>query len=313
MAAGSSKDANESLGSFSEEDITPSVSDDESNEQNDMTITQMYKLLRADFKREMEGLKKEMKTARKEQAKSNVRLEKIENGFSTLAMVAKKQEEKLEKVDKRVSSIEKGSTNLKAEIQKVASDIRNELKEERDQILRKNNVVVFGIPENEYGDSLFDDLWQAILPDDFVNFCPERIGGEDKQKPRPIRVCLPNMVVKKRVLSNRKNLAGIEKFKKVSVVPDRTRAQQLERARSPVVTRSQSATAAAPGASSGNRGGTEPGKRTWAESNGEQELDPNKRAALHLETPQFAFVVGGGPFSPMDQDKPPIISNQSQI
>jgi len=115
----------------------------------------------------------------------------------------------------------------------------NILKETTDRLWRKNNIVVFGIPENNFHQGSIVDLMQIILPESVPNLKFERIGKPDENSERPIRIYLPTAMHKKQALSNCHKLKGLDTFKKISVRPDMTKEQQLQR-KTPVQTRSKS-------------------------------------------------------------------------
>ncbi|ODM86829.1 putative RNA-directed DNA polymerase from transposon X-element, partial [Orchesella cincta] len=93
------------------------------------------------------------------------------------------------RMDKMESRQEEVPTRV--EVNTQLSALRQEMDEQSQRVLRKNNVVIFGIPETEQGTELFHDLMEILLPRrkeyDF-----ERIGDPDKSNVRPVRVFLEN-------------------------------------------------------------------------------------------------------------------------
>jgi len=127
-----------------------------------------------------------------------------------------------------------------AENTESCDELRGEisaLKETTDRMWRKNNLVVFGIPENEESENLINDFMGIILPAcSTARF--ERIGKENEKIDRPVRIHLSTFLDKKSALSNCQKLKGMDKFKKISVRPDLTK-EQINQRKTPVRTRSQ--------------------------------------------------------------------------
>lgn len=154
-----------------------------------------------------------------------------------------------EKLNNRMTTVETQQTELqttactKTEMQKMATGLQADLKEQKEQILRKDNIIIFGIPENENGDQLYSQLINIIA--DHLHAFPykERVGDPEKASNRPIRVFLPPGT-KRTLLSKCKRLKNKPKFEKVSVCSDLTKLQRATR--SPVKTRSKKTSSTTP-------------------------------------------------------------------
>ena len=97
---------------------------------------------------------------------------------------------------------------------------------------KKNNVIVFGLRENDEAlnekvivDDLFDDLGTVITSDEYQCF---RVGKYTSQNYRPLVIKLPNANIKTDILAKAKILKGNEKWKGVSITHDLTKLQCAE-------------------------------------------------------------------------------------
>ncbi|CAL8139959.1 unnamed protein product [Orchesella dallaii] len=116
------------------------------------------------------------------------------------------------------------------ELQKTVAELKTDFEEERYRLLKRNNLIVFGIDENLAGEVLLRKLIEILMPEGIPSLETERVGAEVKNgNPRPVRLLLPNSIVKRRMMSNLKNLKRHDEFKKVQVVQDLTRIQQKVR------------------------------------------------------------------------------------
>lgn len=149
---------------------------------------------------------------------------------SEMTDALKRLDELEKKVDGRMTLIESRQEELesakcsKDELKETATSLREEIKEEKDKLSRKTNVVIFGIKEDEDGESLFNDLMRLVgnhIPTPYI----ERIGLPENSDSRPIRVCLPTMQAKRLLFKNCSKMKDREEFKKVRVNHDLTKKQ----------------------------------------------------------------------------------------
>ncbi|CAL8129223.1 unnamed protein product [Orchesella dallaii] len=113
---------------------------------------------------------------------------------------------------------------------KTVAELKADFEEERYRLIKRNNLIVFGIEENEGGEEILRKLVQILRPGGGFTIDQERVGAEGKNdKPRPVRLILPNAIVKRNMMANLKNLKNKEEFKSIQVVQDLTRNQQKVR------------------------------------------------------------------------------------
>lgn len=162
----------------------------------------------------------------------------LDSALQAVKNLENKFEEKIDTVTKRQDSLEANSCT-KDELQAVASVLKNDMKEENERYLRKNNVVVFGLLEDDEGKHLYDRLMRII--GDHITIEPQTTRiGHPKNPKRPLRVYLPPGS-KGELMSKLVRLKGLDDFKSVNVKHDLTRLQREARVRSPIRTRSKSA------------------------------------------------------------------------
>ncbi|CAL8084627.1 unnamed protein product [Orchesella dallaii] len=149
-------------------------------------------------------------------------------------------QDRQDKLEKRIDSLEKNKKEVptKTEVRSNFESLKQELDEQKERILRKNNIIIFGIAETEEGLELLQDLMELILPSMRKQYDFERVGDPEKSNNRPVRVYLSNASIKRQALRNCSKLSGRDRFNSISVKQDLTKAQQ-ESAKTAAVTRSQ--------------------------------------------------------------------------
>ena len=105
-----------------------------------------------------------------------------------------------------------------------------EVVEELEKEKRKENLVVFGIPEEDdeqEGDKLVNDVINGLLPEIRVEFTA--LGRIHKKglNPRPLRIKIDDAGHRRKILARAKDLHSSDKFNKIYINPDLTREQQL--------------------------------------------------------------------------------------
>lgn len=180
------------------------------------------------------------------------------NAVNSFMEYVKGLENRVTDVESRVSTLEKKNDEncSKDELKKAVKDLKDEFSEQQKRASKRNNAIVFGIPETEAGQQLLQNLLNILIPGESHKMNSERLGdptkpGKNPAQPRPLRLFLSNYALKRKLFSNLKNLKGIDEFKRVSVDKDLTKAEQLSRPPRPV-TRSQSAANAAKNVSDGS-------------------------------------------------------------
>ena len=120
--------------------------------------------------------------------------------------------------------------------------MREVLEEQKEKDSRVNNVMIFNVPEADKGkepkDQAQDDVTNAthvlhFLDNDFN--CPDmkliRLGrrkADDDTRPRPIRVIIPDVSSKDKVLKNARNLKNYSKFPRIGICQDKTKRELEE-------------------------------------------------------------------------------------
>lgn len=111
------------------------------------------------------------------------------------------------------------------------------LREVEDRDSRRNNVILFGLPENDHAtalDRVTDDkkhtkeLFLSLGFDDIKVCDISRLGKKIESKIRPVKVTLENPALKKLVIQKARQLRNNEKYKNIYIDYDKTKLQQSE-------------------------------------------------------------------------------------
>ena len=99
-----------------------------------------------------------------------------------------------------------------------------ELVEERDRSFRESNLIIHGVEESKtVNDTDFvNNLIKNVRCDGVTVKSIARLGSENSDKRRPIKVSLKNGNEKEQVMGNLVNLKGNDMYKKVSITEDYT-------------------------------------------------------------------------------------------
>lgn len=199
------------------------------------SLMDVIKLLKKNQKT-VEFNKRTLKTTQKTVEDSKKELKSINEKLKGL-------ESKINSVDQRVLVLEQANLNRckKEDINSAVKNLQVELSETRQRAARLNNLIVFGIKENDEGELLFSQLLNILLPQGQHRIDSERLlGNSNGNKPRPIRIFCSNPIVKRSMMANLKNLKGRQEFREVSVQLDLTKIQQEQaKARGPNATRAK--------------------------------------------------------------------------
>lgn len=183
------------------------------------TIEELYCYLRLDFKKEMAALAGQVIT-RDEHEKVLERVSVVEQ---EIAKLKDDLAENGQKMEKGVGEQEFTKAVSKAKIE-LKEEMVFEMNEAMEKERRKNNLVVFGLPEDET-ETLTNDLMGIIAPE--AEYQMGRIGKAGiSANPRPLHLTFSNYSSKMKALSNCRKLKGEEKFNGVSVQHDRTITQR---------------------------------------------------------------------------------------
>lgn len=175
----------------------------------------------------IQSLKDDIETLRRCVTRMEAKVEGVESTLVTLLERQSKCEEDIKNIKSTIGDIMTTQSNL-------ASNILQEV-EERER--RRNNIMIFGLPEKEDGplndrrDCDMSATLQLFDEADVKNVSPvwsRRVGRISEGKVRPLKVVLQNQADKQEVLRKGRNLRDSTSFKKVFVTNDATRMQQAE-------------------------------------------------------------------------------------
>ena len=99
----------------------------------------------------------------------------------------------------------------------VDHKIDQSLHDFKERKLRKNNLILYNLPES-------NALESADVPDDIVRLVERKT--ENRAKPRPVKVIFYSENTRGKFLINSKKLRDVSEFKKVTVTPDYTFRQR---------------------------------------------------------------------------------------
>lgn len=177
-----------------------------------LTLVDIKNLIESSTKEIMDSLKNEIK--------------EISNNLSHLQKKVNELESRNVQLEQRCNQLESKSLNFSATI----------LDEMEDRLRRKKNLIISGIPEQTEGSveermeadkTIVKDLLESLcgMSDDDISRS-HRIGRQQPDKNRLIRVVLSNEDDKKNVLYNAKQLRSMPSYKNVYVNPDLTPSQR---------------------------------------------------------------------------------------
>lgn len=160
-----------------------------------------------------------------------------------------KMEKEKEEMSKNHASLSKSVSEVRKDVAQVVDglqEVHERLAEEISRVRKMTNIVLFGLPEDDAGRILAQELMQILLPSSHqhITSYDERLGAVNPtlNRPRPLRIRLSSATEKSAALSNCRKLKGLNQFKGISVKQDMTKFQQQssKARRTPVRTRSTS-------------------------------------------------------------------------
>ncbi len=152
--------------------------------------------------------------------------------LKTISRRMERLENRLTDVEERVAILEDREEDFcsKDDLSSTVKSIQVDLAEQRRQLFKKDNAVIFGIPESDDGQQLFDELMKILLPKGMDGILTDRIGPASK-KDRPIVVRTGNSNIKQTMFSNLSKLKDLEKFNNVNVSHDYTSQQRIAKSK----------------------------------------------------------------------------------
>ena len=136
--------------------------------------------------------------------------------------------DKVAAVEKRQDELEEKVVTMDSSTQQQFTSIREEIQEQKRQIMRMSNLVLMGVPESAEGLTTAKDIMKIVAPTWGGTLQDIRIGDPSGRKPRPLRVTFSTAAEKNLALNNCKKLAGMELYKNISIRKDLTKLQQQE-------------------------------------------------------------------------------------
>jgi hypothetical protein len=135
---------------------------------------------------------------------------------------------KVDQLEKRQDHVEEYVNNMTNSITSEFAAVRAEIQEEKQRIIRMSNLVLMGVPESAEGLVLAKELMQLLHPTWGGQILDRRIGqpNPSNPNPRPLRVPLQSAAVRDLFLGSCHLLKNNQKFSKISVRKDLTKAQQ---------------------------------------------------------------------------------------
>ena len=151
-----------------------------------------------------------------------LRIGNLESSIESFRRVQKKQEKEINEIKQSLSEIRVSKSEILDEIE--------------DREKRRNNVIIFGLPEcnegtvskrKKYDETLVKEVFEAIGCDDIDTETIFRLG-RNIGKMRPVKVTLRNRISKAEIMRKARDLRTSDKYKKVFISNDKTKMQQTE-------------------------------------------------------------------------------------
>ena len=126
---------------------------------------------------------------------------------------------------------------IKLSLSKIQLSKSEILDEMEDRERRRNNVILFGLPEHDEGtvaerkqhdESLVQEVFEAIDCDDVETDAILRLGRNVSGRLRPVKVTLSDRSSKAEIMRKSRDLRKSDNFKRVFISNDKTKLQQTE-------------------------------------------------------------------------------------
>ena len=168
-----------------------------------------------------------------------VYLEKILKKMDAMKESGARMEAKMDELAKQVNDLEKRTSVLEDRVLEIGKDSSNMeakmVKEFSEMEAKRNNIVVFGVPEpsSSNGESprdkdvkVIDGILEKIIGEKIAFNLKFRIGQKQDGKVRPIVISIRNIGDKESVLKNANRLKGHQTWSKIYLKPDLTKSQR---------------------------------------------------------------------------------------
>ena len=172
--------------------------------------------------KKMDGMKEAMKELGE---RMEAKMEGIEAKMDELAKKVNDLEKRTSVLEDRVLEMGKDSSNMEAKMVKEFSEME----------AKRNNIVVFGVPEpsSSNGESprdkdvkVIDGILEKIIGEKIAFDLKFRIGQKQDGKVRPIVISMRNIGDKESVLKNANRLRDHQTWSKIYLKPDLTKSQR---------------------------------------------------------------------------------------
>ena len=122
----------------------------------------------------------------------------------------------------------------KLTIEIIAEARNEEQQEDRDKKTRETNIIIHGIPNKKFTNQAEEEKWNKEFSNKLISDLKItvkkkitlRLGTFKEDKHCPIKVVFTTVKDKESVMSNLKNLKGVEGYGKMSITDDHTKAER---------------------------------------------------------------------------------------
>ena len=151
------------------------------------------------------------------------RIGNLEGSIDSFRTIQKEQQTEINEIKLSLSEIRLSKPDILDEVE--------------DRERRRNNVVLFGVPEHDsgtvserkvYDEALVQEVFEALGCDEVELDALYRLGRIVSGKSRPIKVTLSTRKAKADIMRKSRALRDSSKFKRVFISNDKTKFQQLE-------------------------------------------------------------------------------------
>lgn len=166
---------------------------------------------------------------KKSQTQMEIKLENVSDRLTHMEKTYATMEPRIQGAEKEVEKVWEEVKTIKQNLADQNDDLQKLVKEEAQKLIKRNNLVLIGVPETPEGFEKVKSLLQLILPDHHINIINDRLGKpRSDEKPRPLRITLNTFSDKLIALNNCKLLKNKQEFKGISVKSDLTKRQLID-------------------------------------------------------------------------------------
>lgn len=236
------------------DNLTPTTSDSHTLSTILAAISniQANMITKGDMHDQLASLQKEMITMtefRNEVSSLQEAIQACHQKLDTNAELLNLHSESIAQLQLQMASISEENKLLKKELDSLRSklsqaNIEGLVQEARDRIRRENNVIIYGLPDNNDDASTVNQLLNIVSPG-FPTISSNnilRIGSTRNGQPRPLKVHTPSQQYVLQLLRNKNLIKAHQNFRNVSLQSDLTPTQlgQLRQLRSELQSRTDS-------------------------------------------------------------------------